>query len=218
MAFSYPLPLTVLADRLPIQSAVFLDHRNDELSGSGDARVWQAEMADPLWTAEVAIDKVYHNEASQIAATIRKLYGAQEAFWLYDPVKQYPDADPTGSILGAALVKVNSIGGDNKSMRFSGLPAGYTLTLGDKFQINYVGGRSYFGEVSETIAAAVGGITPAFEVFPHLPSGLAVNDTVTLIRPACKMFVMPKSFRQGTQDGMFHQGMGFTAMQRKRST
>lgn len=216
MAFVYPLPLATLADRLPIQSAVFADHRNDELSGSADARVWQAEMADPLWTAEVVIDTVYHREASQIAATIRKLFGAQEAFWLYDPVKQYPEADPTGATLGASVVKVNTLGGDNKSLRFSGLPAGYTLTLGDKFQINYVGGRSYFGEVSETVAAPGSGITPAFEVFPHLPSGLAVNDTVTLIRPACKMFIMPKSFRQGTQDGMFHHGIGFTAMQRKR--
>lgn len=216
MVFAYPLALPVLADRLPIQSAVFTDHRNDELSGSADARVWQAEMADPLWTADVVIDTVYHDEATQIAATIRKLYGAQEAFWLYDIVKQYPKSDPTGAILGASVVRVNTIGGDNKSMRFSGLPAGYALTLGDKFQINFVGGRSYFGEVSETIASDGGGITPAFEVYPHLPSGLAANDVVTLIRPACKMFIMPKSFRPGAQEGMFHRGMGFTAMQRKR--
>lgn len=104
MAIVYPYPLPMLADRLAIASVVWDIQRNDEMSGSGDGRVWQAELAQPLWTADVVLSDDPHNDVKQIAALIRRLHGSQESFMLYDPLSMYPQADPKGTALGANVV------------------------------------------------------------------------------------------------------------------
>jgi len=166
MAVSYPYSLPAFADLLKISSIVWDIQRNDELSGSGDGRVWQAELAPPLWTGTVTLSDMYNAEAKQIAARIRKLHGAQEALFLYDPLSKYPQADPDGTKLGAASVSVAAFGADNASLSLKGLPAGYRLTVGDKMQVGY-GGRYAFLEISETVDASGQGITPVFGVFPQ---------------------------------------------------
>ena len=71
-------------------------------------------------------------------------------------------------------------------------------------------------EVSETVTADGSGVTPEFEIFPHVPVGLAVNDVVTLANPACKVFVMPGSFNPGSASTFFTDGAAFKAMERRR--
>ena len=61
-------PLSYLSDLLCIDSVTWDVQRNDELSGSGDGRVWQAELAPPLWTADIAININYHHQIKQLAA------------------------------------------------------------------------------------------------------------------------------------------------------
>ena len=51
MAITHPYALSVLADRLDIESETWDIKRNDELSRTGDGRVWQAELAPSLWAA-----------------------------------------------------------------------------------------------------------------------------------------------------------------------
>src|SRR5690606_16055831 len=111
-----------------------------------------------------------------------------------------------------------SVGENNKSLSLSGLPAGYVLTIGDKGQIVYSSSptRNFFFEVSETVAADGDGLTPEFEVFPHLPPGLTTGLSVTLIKPACRGFIMPGTFNPGTARGMITTGAGFTFMERRR--
>lgn len=92
MAVTYPYPLNDFADLLKISEVEWSVQRNDELSGSGDARIWQAELADPLWTGDVRLASATHDEAKQIAALIRKLHGAQHSFLLYDPLSKYPQS------------------------------------------------------------------------------------------------------------------------------
>lgn len=218
MAYTYPLSLASLADLFQIEEVVWDVQRNDELSGTGDARVWQAELADPLWRGDVKLIPAYHDQVKQIAARIRKLYGAQESFLLYDPLSQYPQADPDGSLLGSSTVIVASVGENNKSLSLSGLPAGYVLTIGDKAQIAYGSDpvRNFFFEVSETVTADGEGATAEFEIFPHVPPGVAADDEVVLIKPACRGFIMPGTFNPGTARGMITTGAGFTFMERRR--
>lgn len=218
MAITYPYALPMLADRLAIASVVWDIQRNDEVSGTGDGSVWQAELARPLWTADVALAADPHAEIKQIAALIRKLHGSQESFMLYDPLSMYPQADRDGSLLGASAVTVKSIGENRQSIALQGLPDGYTLTLGDKMQIAYASApvRNFFCEVSETIEANEDGDTAVFEIFPHVPVGLAADDVVTLKRPACKVFVPPNSFKPGTAQGALTEGASFKVMERIR--
>lgn len=216
MAIIYPYGLSVLADLLVIESIVWSIRRNDEMSGSGDGRTWQAELAPPLWTADVTLSLGYQGALKQVAALLRKLHGGQEAFYLFDPTSPYPQADPTGSILGSSTVLLHTVGLNNRSLRLKGLPNGYVLTLGDKLQITYGEDptRNAFLEVSETVTASSGGVTPAFEVFPHLPVGLVADLPVTLIKPACKM-MLPEGFNPGTSRTIVTEGASFRAIQRK---
>jgi len=99
MAVTYPYPLAYLNDRLRIAEVDWTIQRNDELSGGGDGRVWQAELADPLWTADIRLATSYLDDAEELAAIIRKLHGAQESFFLCHPYRRYPRADPAGAVL-----------------------------------------------------------------------------------------------------------------------
>ncbi|EJK79476.1 hypothetical protein [Rhizobium sp. AP16] len=214
MAVSYPYSLPAFADLLKISSIVWDIQRNDELSGSGDGRVWQAELAPPLWIGTVTLADMYNVEAKQIAARIRKLHGAQEALFLYDPLSKYPQADPDGTKLGAASVSVAALGADNASLSLKGLPAGYRLIVGDKMQVGY-GGRYAFLEVSETVAANGAGTTPVFGVFPHLPAGFSAGLSVVLLLPACKCIIMPGSHNPGTASGLITTDATFKIVQKK---
>lgn len=218
MALTYPYPLSALADLLAIEEVVWDIRRSDELSGTGDARVWQAELADPLWTGDVILASDYHHVLKRVGALVRKLYGAQESFMLYDPTSMYPLTDPKGTALGASVVQVKTIGVNRKSLSLKSLPAAYSLTPGDKMQILYASGgsRNFFCEVSETIDADVEGDTAEFEIFPHVPTGLAADDLVLLKRPACKVFIMPDTFKPGRARGAMTEGTSFKVMERRR--
>ena len=129
MTVTYPYSLNTFANKLRISSVIWSVQRSDEMSGTGDGRVWQIELAPPLWTADVTLMALRNDEAKQIAALIRKLHGAQEAFMLYDPVSQYPQADKKGLILGSSAVTIGAIAGSRRSLSLEGLPAGYVLSL-----------------------------------------------------------------------------------------
>lgn len=217
MPVSYPYPLSFLSDVLPVLSVVWDIRRNDQLSGSGDGRVWQAELAPPLWTATIMLAIQTNADAEEIAAKIRKLHGSQEAFFLVNPASPFPKADPEGLLLGGAVVQVNSISAGRDAISLKGLPAGYKLRPSDKMAIPYGSSptRYAFLEVSEPVTASGSGIAATFSVFPHVPTGVAVNDAVTLAKPYAKMILMPGSHQPGTAGLVVTEGAGFQAVQKK---
>lgn len=217
MAFVFPLAPSALADKIRIKSVTFDIKRNDELSGSGDGRIWQAAMAPPLWTADISLRTDYNDSLKQIAAIIRKLNGSQEAFFLYDPTSKFPQYDPDGSILGPNVVTIASIGGNRQSLSLSGLPANYRITVGDKMSMPYGSGPTRFAflEASETITANGAGTTGQIEIFPFVPIGVTAPATVTLIKPVCKMILMPGTHKPGTAQNPLTDNAGFQAIQKK---
>jgi len=216
MTVSYPYTLPDFADRLPISSVEWSVKRNDTLSGQGSGRIWQAELAPPLWMASVELDRRPSNEMKQYAALIRKLHGAQEAFFLYDPLSKYPQNDPNGSVLGNTIVRVDTIPSHRASIALKGLPSGYRLLPGDKMQITYnISPTRYaFLEVSESVLVSSEGSTGFIGVFPHVPVGIEVDDRVTLVKPACRMVIMPNTHRPGQARRHLTEGAGFTAIQK----
>lgn len=210
------LPLTSLADLLQIDSVVFDIQRNDEVSGTGDGRIWQAELADPLWTAEVSLQTGYKDDLKRVAAIIRGLRGAQESFLLYDPQSLFPHSDPDGSILGASEVLVASIPVGRRKMSLTGLPAGYKLTAGDKGQIIFATTQNYFFEFSEDAEADGDGETGDIAVFPDVPVGIVGNEPIILTQPACRMIIMPGTHKPGTSDVLMTTGAGFSCVERRR--
>lgn len=218
MAASFPYALADFANLLRIEEVVWDIKRNDELSGVGDGRVWQAELADPLWTADVSLVPATHAQAEQIAALIRRLRGAQESFYLHNPKLPYPQYDPTGTLLGANVVTIASISAGRDAIALTGLPANYRITLADKMQVNFSSApvRTWFGEASETVTASGAGTTAQIAIFPPLPPGINSGASIVLKRPAAKMFIMPDSHNPGTSRDLYTRGQSFKAMERRR--
>lgn len=216
MTLSFPYSLPTFADRLPISSVEWGVKRRDSLSGQGSGRIWQTEMADPLWRAVVELDRRPSAEMKQYAALIRALRGAQEAFWLFDPLSPNPAMDPRGTILGSRLIQINTIGADRRSMSFKGFPAGYVLTIADKFQVSWGSNpvQNAFLEISERGVAGSDGVTPVLSIFPNVPDGLAENATTIFARPACRMVIMPDTHMPGRARRHLTEGAGFTAIEK----
>lgn len=209
------LALANLADLLRIESVVFDIKRNDELSGSGDGRVWQAELSPPLWTADVALTPAYHADAEDVATVLRSLNGSQEPFMLWNPTRRFPRADPTGALLGSNSPLIASIATDRRNIALKGLPAGYVLKRSDKLQF-ITGDRNQFLEIVDEVVTANGsGLTPTFRVFPNVRIGVGVDQAVILKNPACKMILMPGSHNPGRAQAVVTMGATFRAIEKK---
>jgi len=207
-------PLSYLSDRfhwLPFKWDI---QRNDEYSGTGDGRVWQAKLAPELWRATVVHAQLLNTVAEELDGAIRALRGAEVPFMMASPLFCAPKSDPTGAGLEGANVSLLSISATRAAVVLAGLPAGYKLTTGDKFTFAY-GGRFYFGEFSQTAVAALDGTTAQIAVFPNLPAGAAAGVAVTLIKPACKVVIVPGSYKVGEISGRFTRGGSFQIIQKK---
>lgn len=216
MSLTFPLPLASFADRLKIVSVKWQLQRRDEVSGLGSGQILAAQLSPPLWTAPVTLAPMYHDEADQIQALIESLDGSINDFYLYNPRRAYPQADPTGTILGAATPTIAALGPDNKSIQIQGLPNGYTLTAGDFLAFNYGSNpvRRALHRFVETGSANGSGSTPVLEVRPHIRPGAVVGSVVTLIKPAARVFIVPDSFDPGDTTSVIASGMSFQVMQR----
>lgn len=216
MALSFPASLPSLADKLDIRSVEWQLRRYDELSGLGSGEMLAAQLAPPRWSGSVSLVAMTHAKAAEVQALFEALDGPMNSFYLYAPQKQFPVMDPDGSILGTDTPTIHTIGVNNRSLRLQGLPEGYVLSVGDFLSFSYGENpeRRAFHRVVERVVASSSGVTPLFEMRPHLRPGVAVDLPVALVRPAAKVFVVPDSFTPGTASAAWTEGMSFQVMQR----
>lgn len=216
-----PLSIEAFADKLRIQSVKWHLQRYDELSGLGSGQIIAAQLSPPKWMADVSMAASVSTDidhALGIQALVESLDGSLRAFYLYAPQSAFPQADPTGSILGSSSPTLHTIGADNRSIRIGGLPSGYTITAGDMLAFDYGSNptRRALHRVVET-ATASGGVTPLFEIAPPLRAGASTGAAIHLRKPAAKMVMVPGSFDPGTSEGASRisitTGMSFQAMQ-----
>jgi hypothetical protein len=216
---TFPYSIEQFADILKIESVKWGIKRYDELSSLGSGQTIAAELSPPLWTGEVNLREATKSEAKRIAAKIRALQGAINSLLIYDPESKYPQDDPDGTLFGSSTPTVSSVHSTRRGISIQGLPAGYTSRAGDKLQITYTqsGTRYAFLEVSSDAAASSSGVMSDVAVFPHVPVGVAANATVTLIKPACKCFIVPDSHNEGTLSASTQtvSGQSFQVMQRR---
>lgn len=213
MSLSFPLSLASLADLLHLESAPWNLARNDTYSTLGSGEFIVSELAPPLWEAECRSVPLTHAAAEQIAAVLRALDGSSQAFYLYNPKMRYPQADPDGTTLGSSSVVVNTINANRKALTISGLPAAYVITVGDYLQIDYASSaRRALLQVVETVTANGSGVTPEFEVRPHIRSGITTTLAVVLKNPSAKVKIVPDTLRVEERDAVF-SSVRFTVRQ-----
>lgn len=214
---SDPRSLAEFWDLLPVaQGTVWRDKRNDELAGTGDGGALAIELATPLWSADVVLDFSEWPEARELAARVRSLNGPMQSFLMPNPIAQFPAYDPDGAILGAAEVEIETVGADNASLAFNGLPDGYRLDWGDLGEVVYSSNpqRRYVFEIRGSVEANSEGKTGLVAVGPHIWPGITEGQAVNFKRPAPRMFMVPGSLREGAIRAGIVDGMSFSALQR----
>lgn len=207
-----PQPLAFLSDRLGLTSVEFDILRRDELSGTGDGRIFQAQLAAPIWTVSLVLHEVDWPTSRGIDARIRALNGSSVPFLFADPTYRGPAKDPGGVVLAGAVVTVSAKSAAGISL--VGLPEGYQLVAGDRMSIAYGTDRLYLGEVYDDRAAGET-VMAEVPVFPALPMGLEVGAVVTLVRPVLKVIVPPKGHTPFVmRPGFYAQGSTLSLVQK----
>lgn len=214
MALTFPAPVSYIADLLRVPRRTFRLEVQQELSGIGNGDILAAQLAPTRWIADIQTVPMQRSAARILQSRLEALDGSIHSFYLYDPWKCVPAADPGGAILGASTPAIRTIGSDNKSFSLKGLPIGYVISEGDHIAFDYGSNptRRALHRVMETQVATAGGNTVLFEVRPHLRPGIAIDLPVTLIKPAAKMVLVPGSLSVQGDGGM--TTISFQAVQR----
>ena len=187
--------LSQLTDLLPIASAPWVIQEQMEYSGLGTGEVLAAKLGPSRWGAQVSLHPVNRLDARAIQARLEALGGSIGNFFFASPTNLYPAKDPGGVILGSSEPIIDLLGANNKSLSFKNLPAGYQLSVGDMFCIDYGASpvRRYLGRMTGDAVASAGGFTPVTSVYPHFPAGITAGMKVSFIKPSARVFIAPET-------------------------
>jgi hypothetical protein len=197
MSISYPLD--ILAS-FPGWSIEFELLWRQEQSRQANGRTIVKDFGSPLWRATYQSRSLAPNDLDAWKARLALLENGLQTFKGI-PLSRcfpilYPSGSwPTGGSFDGVSATIASINVNNKALAVDMLPAGFAFSVGDYISIAYSSSPTKYGlhQVMEAATADGSGLTPEFEVRPHLWPGMAVNDLVSVKRPMCPMAIVPGS-------------------------
>ena len=205
-------PFDLLAD-FPGWTTQFELAWRQEQSRAAGGRTYVKDLGGPLWTLTAQSRPFSPNELDYWRARLNAMENGLATFWGYSMSRCYPIKYPNGLWpTGSAFdgeAELASIGSNNKSVSVSGLPAGFVLSVGDYIQI----GDADLHHVVEPATASGAGVTPEFEVRPHIWPGVAAGATVKVKRPACLMAIVPGSIQSQADPQTGWGAVSFQAME-----
>jgi hypothetical protein len=214
-ALTFPLALGDFANQLRKMTVKFDLEYAQELSGLGGGQIIAADLAPEFWTADVALINMTNDDWRKVQAVFLALDGSINDFYLYDPRCAYPAYDPDGSKLGSNTITITNVD-SAKQVDLAGFPNNYVLTPGDMFSFSYGAGNAYkaLHMVVQGGTAGVGGNITNVEIRPYLDDpSLATPKTIDIIKPTCRMKIIPGSKEAGTARQMITTGMTFRCRQ-----
>lgn len=190
-----------------------LSYRQEQSRTAG-GRTIVKDLGTPLWYATYQSRAMRANELDRWKAILNSLDGGVQTFKGYPLSRVYPIAYPSGSwptgeAFDGNTAALNTIGSNNKSITVKALPAGFQLRVGDYVRI----GTAKLYQVMEDALVSGEGITPTFEVRPHLAPGTAVDDAVSVYRPYCLMTIVPGSISGASDPRTGRGAISFQAME-----
>ncbi len=198
MSFVFPLQLNEFADGLRVRAQEFDLSENLRVTEDGGGRLLTADAGPRLWEGSITVTPNSHAEQRKAQAMAQVLRQAGATFLVNDRKGKYPIADPDGSKLGVATVRLSGPVVGANELTLAALPEGYVVTPGD--YISYAYGANdekialhqvTFGGVAEANGTLTVGIQA--RVRPGVVDGASVN----LIGAACKAIMVPGSFKAG---------------------
>ncbi len=150
------------------------------------------DLGSPLWQLKAQSKTLRANELDHWRARLSAMENGFATFYAFPLSRKYPilypfGGWPTGSVFNGYSANLFAINTNRKSIRVSALPVGFTLSVGD-----YISFGSLH-QVMETAIADGSGVTPSFEVRPHLWPETVTGITVSVKTPSCVMTIMPGS-------------------------
>lgn len=188
---SLSAPFNLLAD-FPGWTVSFDLMYRQEQSRTAGGRTVVKDLGSPLWQLKAQSKQLRPNLLDYWRARLTALGNGLQTFYGYPLSRTYPIAYPNGSWpTGGAfsgLAVLATINANRKAVTVSGLPAAFVLSVGD-----YVSVAGNLHQVMEATTASAGGLTPEFEVRPHIWLGVAAGAAVAVYRPSCIMSIVPGS-------------------------
>lgn len=216
MALSFPRPLGQFWNTLRLIEAPLNIDVYQSTSGTRGGEVLTAEIAEPKWRMDVALAACTNDDADVFKGRINALVmrGSGGTFLARDVKRDGPRNDPTGSVISGSSPAVLGLSG-RSGIRFTGLPAGYVISVGDRFSVSFGSNpvRYAFMEAAEGVTANGGGQTSFIDVTPFVKVGVTAGMAVTFVNPVVKMMIQPGSFSGGSVGLLHTSGMGFTAIE-----
>lgn len=223
MALVFPVPLADFFEQLPIQYAEPDLTESYETNETGFGEILTADLGSRLWEMKVSIRDGSYEEMQRVRARLNMLRQAGRTLLAHAIPAKYPRHDPTGSILGATVPKLNAVNGNMRDIRLT-IKSGYRVYDGDyiSFQygsnpVRYAFHQIIIPTVAGFVQADGTGLTPLFEVTPNIRPGFALNANVDLIMPRFKALIKPNSSSAGRTGQRLTSGIGFTLMQTLRN-
>jgi hypothetical protein len=215
MAFAFPLSQAQFLDQLRVQSARFWLPESLTMESTEGGEIFTADRGPRLWQAEFTLAQGHHHTVDESEARLALLAQAGRSFLAYDPRRTGPKADPEGAALAGFTPKISTT--TAREVTLSGLPAGYQISRGDYLgwtygsnPVRYALHRAVTAPVADGTGLAV------VEVIPNIRPGTTAGTTVTLLRPVCKMVLVPGSYEPGQAARVFTAGATFRAQQTLR--
>ncbi|MBZ9653551.1 hypothetical protein [Phyllobacterium lublinensis] len=189
MAITFPLSSDFLHD-FPGWTLDFELMWRQEQSRSAGGRTVVKDLGSPLWKMTVQSKPLQRQVLDTWRARFNVLENGLNQFYAFPKSRCYPIAYPAGVGMGVVTgAQIDTMDASRKAIRIKNLPAGYTGKVGDYIQI----GTNSLHQVAEDFTASGAGLTPLFEIRPHLWPAAAVNDAVKVTRPSCLMTLVPGS-------------------------
>lgn len=156
------------------------------------------DLGPALWTASYTTIRLDDQAALAYEADLDTLEGVIFPFEAGDLRRLYPLAYPTGDFSDTGVIA--SVNANNRAMALSGLAAGFVLSKGDYLSFDYRDSRALHRLVEGTVANG-SGLTPQFEVRPHLREGWELATPVKLKRPSGLFTLVAGSVSQTLNNG-----------------
>lgn len=210
MSITYPLSLVNFIQKYRIAMITLDLNFQQELSQQASGGIINKDIGPALWSADITTGNLNDNDVEDVLSLLRILQRAQGTFLCTNMRRRYPKLDPTGSIVGSSTVLINGVAGTSVSLK--GLPASYTISLGDYFSVVYGSpSETLLFQAGETIVANGSGVTGSIEVSPAVPAAMAANNPVTIKQPVVQMTIAPGSIKRN--DGLMWSTVSFKGME-----
>lgn len=218
MALEFPLTFAQFMDFLPIQEMTFDLPEAVQVEETMGGEILTSSLGTRLWQGKVSLGEMTADEAADAMAMIDLVRGNGGSFMCFDKSRPGPRAHLAGTILGASTVTLHSVSADMCEVRLAGVPSGFPLQRYDALGFGYGSAPVRFAR-HRLVSTGVGnGSSPSswIQVVPPIRQGFAIGASVSLLKPACKAIITPRSVEPGRVRHTMTVGASFSWQQTLR--